>query len=47
MENKPVMSKDEAIRELAKVGLAYKILQTGNLHRLSEKDFNKFMEWLN
>lgn len=38
--------KEAAAKELAKVAIAYKMLNLGMVSTMSDKDFERFMEWL-
>jgi hypothetical protein len=40
------LNSDQAIKELAKVAVAYKLLQTGRISLMSNSEFEKFMKWL-
>lgn len=40
------MTKEQAYRELAKVGLAFKMLESGRVSMMTEEEAQKFLEWL-
>ena len=40
------MTKEEAYREAAKVAIGFKMLQTGAVSMMSEKNAEKFLRWL-
>lgn len=49
MSNQPSnqkLTKEQALRELAKVRLAFQALESGAVSLMDEKDFAKFMRWL-
>ena len=41
------MSPEQAQKELAKVAVAFKMLESGRISTMSEADFKMFKEWLN
>lgn len=41
------MTREQAMKELVKVAVGFKMLQTGNVSRMSAQEFKDFREWLN
>ena len=40
------MTPEQAMKELGKVAVGFKALETGAISAMSEEDFEKFLKWL-